>query len=139
MDLSNAILGEQYYIYIDKDNKISSVKTYVVLCSTVIGIKSCSILLGWKAIEHRPADANLRTGTPGTHWSYVSNQSEYIAYAVVSSKLIVDYKATESKIKSVVASVSSGCTCKLCGQFSSYAIPNQLDGKFICYGCKIDW
>lgn len=32
---------------------------------------------------------------------------------------------------------SNGCTCKKCGEIFPYAEPNQKDGTFKCYSCKM--
>lgn len=43
----------------------------------------------------------------------------------------VPYTKPEPKEK------SKGCICKECKEFSEYAEPNQEDGSFKCYSCKI--
>jgi hypothetical protein len=32
-----------------------------------------------------------------------------------------------------------GCICKRCSNYSQYSSPNQKDGTFICYSCRIGW
>jgi hypothetical protein len=34
---------------------------------------------------------------------------------------------------------SAGCTCKSCNDLYPQSEPNQDDGSFVCYGCRMTW
>src|SRR5208282_3976523 len=44
---------------------------------------------------------------------------------------------TERQIASIVTQ-DEGVNCKICKEFARFAGPNQTDGSFICYSCKIN-
>lgn len=32
---------------------------------------------------------------------------------------------------------TGGCVCKRCNMLNQYAAPNQKDGTYLCYGCRV--
>ena len=54
-----------------------------------------------------------------------------IATDMVLNSVIADQEAAEIKNNS-----SNGCTCRECGNYNEYAIPNQVDGSFVCFSCR---
>lgn len=47
----------------------------------------------------------------------------------------IGYYITDHKIASIYSRLD-GCLCKICGDFSKFAKPNQMDETFICWCCR---
>lgn len=140
MDFSEARLGDQYSIFIDKeDNICNSVNSRAQIFATVIGIakdpvrySGKTVLLGWKPDQRHPADASKRNGTESPFINFISNAKDF-----VFSKMM-DHRH-ECAGKTIQKFTTSGSTCKRCREIYPYANPNQNDGSFICYGCRMEW
>lgn len=134
MHLKDTKLGDIINIYIAPNKALSNLKEAQIMRATVIGKDQMQGVLGWKPLEDHPMDASLRSGTTVASISYIDNQSEFTHSTIRRLDFLI-----HSIVHSFSGQISSGCICKICHQLAPYAMPNQMDGKFICYGCKIDW
>lgn len=130
MNLSQAKLGDKFYIFVDVGLNMSDKPTKYVLPATIIATKKPSIgtdlILGWLPNQQHPANATNRA-SPSAENDYVANQAMYPFGKAVKRSLVV---ATQ------IIGELDGFACKACGVFFQYALPNQNDGTLICWSCR---
>lgn len=86
--------------------------------------RHASILLGWKDGEKRlTLSWGLHSGLAGGHML----EGYQYGYWITPSYLIPVVGGT---------SASQGMKCARCGEFNSYAVPNQPDSTHKCYTCR---
>src|SRR5579885_2450683 len=105
MNLTDAVVGDVFRIYITPDNDISSTPTRRTMLATVIATSKSSteVLLGWK--EDHPTSARSRNGVPNPDLRYLSNQEDY-----KYGKLVMNYIMVASKVVNGL----DGMFCKRC-------------------------
>lgn len=134
MNLSEAELGDQYRIFVDKDGNMLDSPSMYTLLATVIGVnkpetKSGNLILGWLQGEAYPRDASAR-GKPSPENNYVPNQASYVYGKGVKRTLNVAIQ---------IVNGLDGFPCKKCTNFYPLALPNQEDGTLICWSCRNRW
>lgn len=130
MNLKNAKLGDQFRIFLTRDNYIADKPTKNTMIATVIATKKPSIgsdvILGWKKGETFPVEARER-GAASNENDYVANQALYVRGKSVLRSLPVAIQ---------IINGLDGFPCKKCQNFFQYSLPNQDDGTLICWSCR---
>lgn len=140
MDLVDAKLGEQYYVYLNIDNNLIVMSVPFpltndigLLLATVIGVGMEEVVLGWKPNQTHPANAHQRSGMAINIWQYITDHQDY-DYSYVAHRTTI----VQSKIDAIPQKYD-GHYCTKCGNFYPMAAPNQPDGTLICYSCRTPW
>jgi len=76
---------------------------------------------------------------------YINIKDSKVADQYVCKKLQINTKYLNENIvyisEHMVAAIvkkDEGCSCKICKEYKRFAGPNQDDGSFICYSCRIN-
>jgi hypothetical protein len=136
MTFENAQPGEQYLIWVNVNNYVTAMgnKGHRQIPCTVIGYrKHCQdILVGWKNGERTPIDSSKNWTTT----DLVSGHLDLTSFTLYKS--CSRHRGNMELIAKGVGPIISaaGAHCHKCRDFNPYAIPNQADGSFVCYGCR---
>lgn len=85
-----------------------------------------NILLGWKEGETRYNGA----------WDIASGIADGKMLEGYTYGYWVPFHYLKGVVGSSSTSASSGMKCTRCGEFNSYAVPNQPDSTYKCYACR---
>ena len=125
MDLQNAKLGERYLVYLSEDGQVATTDVgFGSVIATIISLGSKSVLLGWKENEKRPP--------------VVIGHSNTISNYVISSADISNYPYSRSVWRTISAiKHMETCFCSNCNLCNPYATPNQANGTYLCFECRV--
>lgn len=148
MNFANAKIGERYYVWVQRDTNFPSPSYHVnydgshkhkKLACTVVAIKADGdCVVGWKPSEEACAasyslhDFQTAYTNPSELSEKIDNLEDFCRFRTFSCD-----RWAELIVGTVSVANCGGSACTVCKNFNEYAIPNQKDGTYKCYNCRV--